>query len=259
VGSIIVTPVAAQGKNTVNITMAATVTKVTVTRQDPIGAASLIRYGDQVPTPGGHVIMDDFEAPLDVQVTYTVTQAVPTGSETYTSAKVVLPSLGLAWLKDPGFPSMNFRVNVLTSIETISRPSRAGIFPILDRVHPVVVTTKRQGDSGVVVLHTLSDAERTSLTDLLARGTALLLQVPNAYAFGSQYIYVGDVDEDRVGLAMEPARKWSLPFVAVDRPEGLYTQPTGGKTWGDVKAVNATWADLKANGKTWQRLLEEGP
>jgi hypothetical protein len=202
--------------------------------------------------------MDDYEAPLDVPVYYVATQALPLGSETQNSNVVTLFSNGYAWLKDPGYPSLNFRIPVVTSIETLTRAARSGKFPILDRVNPIVVTARRQGAEGTLVMHTLTDTERHSLLDLLARGTILLLQTASFYGFGSQYVWVGDVEEARLSVAQAPERRWTLPFTVVDRPEGLNVQSVTLNTWADVKAKYATWADLAATGKTWAKLLEEG-
>lgn len=260
-GTMTATVNAALAKVTLDITMAASVTTITVGRRGPDGFTTLIRYGEGIPTPGGHVVIDDFEAPLDVPIDYVATQVTPTGTETATSAIVMLTSGGYSWLKDPAYPSMNFRIPITTSIQTLQRPARAGVFRILDRDKPVTITTVRQSPNGELVLHTNTDSERVSLTNLLARGTTLLLQVPAVYAesASNNYVYVADVTETRVGLAMEQARRWSLPFTVVDRPEGLTGQPASGKTWGDVKTKYATWGDLAASGKTWQQLLEEGP
>lgn len=244
-----------------DIAFPATVTKVSVGRYDPSGFVQLIRNGSQVTLAGGLATIYDYEAPLDVNVRYIATQMVPPGppTEVAESAVKVIPSQGLSWLKDPALPSKNMPLRIITSIAQLSRPSRAGVFNILDRTYPVVVTNKRQAPIGEMVCHTLSDQERTGMTDLLARGSILLLQTPGAYGWGSQYVYVSDAVESRVGLAMEQARRWTLPFVVVDRPEGLTEGAANPKTWQAVKDIYATWDALAATGKTWDQLLEEGP
>jgi hypothetical protein len=246
-----------EGKVTVAIALTGTVTKVQVGRMDPSGFVELIRYGDLVDTPGGALTLDDFEVPLDTSVYYVVTEKVPVGPTT-ASNKVTLASNGYSWLKDPGYPSMNVKIPVVTSLQTLTRASRTGVFNILDRVNPIVVSAKRQGPTAELIVHTLSNAQRIAMRDLVARGTTLLLQTPPAYGFGSEYIAISDVDEVRVGLASEQSRRWNLPFIVVDRPEGLSSAPTIANRWADVKATYATWADLKATGKTWDQLLQNG-
>jgi hypothetical protein len=255
--TIVATPVPNRGGIELDITFSAAVTKILVERQVPGAAWQTIASGE---TPISTTKeMDDYEAPLDVAVVYRATQTIPAGSETATSAPVTLTSINEGgWLKDPGYPTTNVPVSIITSIRTLTRPSRAGVFNILDRVNPIVVTAKRQGAIGELVMHTTTDAERIALTDLLARGTVLLLQTPPRFGFGSQYVHIADAVEERVALAMEQTRKWVLPFLVVDRPEGLTITPVG-KTWRDVRTIYPTWADLKASGKTWRQLLEEGP
>ena len=261
-GTIAVTVDATAAKAALDITFAPAVTKITVGRRGPDGFTQLIRYGDQITLTAGQVHLEDYEAPLDTPVVYVGLQVVPVGSEIAESAPVTIPSGGYSWLKDPGYPSMNQRLDVVTSLAELTRPARAGVFAIIDRASPVVVTAKRGSVLGELVTHTLTDAARVRLTDLLSRGTVLLLQTPPQYgygSYGSAYIHIGDALEARVGLAMEQARRWSLPFQVTDRPEGLATQPITGKTWAAVKATYATWTELAASGKSFRRLLEEGP
>lgn len=258
---LLATPMPASGGVELLATFEPTVTQITIGRHDPSGFVTLIRYGDRIPLNGGSVKVYDYEAPLDVPVYYTATQVSPAGPpvQTYDSNVVTMTSGGQSWLKDPGYPSLNMTIPIITSIETLTRPIRSGMFTIIDRPAPIVVTSRRQTPMGMLVMHTLTDAQRISLTDLLARGTTLLLQTAPEYGFGSRYVHIGDVTESRVGLAMEPARRWELPFTVVDRPEGLAINPSIAKTWGAVKTAYATWGDLAAAGKTWAQLLEEGP
>jgi hypothetical protein len=234
-------------------------TRVKVDRIGSSGFQSTILAGDSVQLAAGFGSIEDYEAPLDMAVYYIISKVIPVGSAIQTTNEVTVPADGLTWLKDPGYPSMNMTVPVVTSIEALLRPSKAGIFPILDRPNPIVVTGKRQSALGELILHTLTSGERRDMTALLARGTTLLLQTPAEHEFGSQYIHVADVVESRVGLATEPARRWQLPFVIVDRPEGLSAPSAINRTWQAVKDAYPTWAGLKASGLTWQQLLETGP
>jgi len=234
-------------------------TQITAGRVDANGYTELIRAGDLIDVTNGQTTMRDYEAPLDLPVYYQIYQVTPDNGEVQTSNTVTVPSNGASWLKDPGYPSMNFKVPVVTSIQTLTRAARAGVFNVLDRPLPIVVTAKRQGPVGTLIAHTITDMQRNNLTDLLARGTTLLLQTPWAFGFGSQYVSIGDVEEARVGVAQETIRQWTLPFIVVDRPDGLAAIADSGATWSDVKSQFNTWADLTASGKSWSDLLEDGP
>jgi len=234
------------------------ITSVTIGRQDPSGFQQLLRYGEAVPVVAGVVDIDDFEAPLDVPVTYVIAQAVPAGSTVGTSAPVTVPSFGQTWLKDPAYPTRNMVVPVVTSVTGFTRAARAGVFPILGRANPVAVTSVRGGPEGVITLHTLTDDERRRMEDLLSTGSILLAQGP-ASEFGSHYLFIGDVGEERIGLVMEPSRVWTLPFVEVDRPAGLVHASTTDRSWRAVRTTYATWGDVIATGKTNQDILDNGP
>lgn len=253
------TPDPTSGAIAVHATVDAGITAVTVGRNDPSGFQQLLRYGSSVPVVGGVVDVLDYEAPMDVPVTYVVTQLTPTGNGSGTSASVTLQSKGKTWLKDPSYPTRNFVVPVVTSIQQLTRPARAGVFEIIDRATPIVVNSVRGSGRGTLVCYTLTDDQRAQMVDILARGTVLLLQSPPAYGWGSVYVSVGDAVESRVGLAYEQSRMWTLPFTVVDRPEGVSTAPVVDKSWQAVKTKYGTWGDLIATGKTNDQLLQEGP
>lgn len=252
------TPEPAYGRVLLELSGFATATAVDVTRTGPSGMVVTVARGKDFLLTSGAGVLYDYETPLDLPYHYDAVQSQPVGgTEGASSEDVVLVTGDLSWLKDPGYPSYNMAIPVVTNIPQLTRPSRAGVFNILDRRNPVVVTAIRQGAVGTLECHTLNDAQRRSMVDILARGTVLLLQTPSAYGFGSQYVVVDDVVEARVGLAMEPARRWTLPFRVVDRPTD-YDKAVLGRTWRDVKTAYATWGDLKASGKTWRQLAEAG-
>jgi hypothetical protein len=253
-GTITLAPEPVAGMR-LNLSFATTVTAVRVYRYDPSGYVQYIRSGDTVALTNGAASIVDYEAPLDTQVYWEAIQVTPAGSEAATSEHTQIESGGYCYLKDPGYPSRNFKIPVTTSIAALSFGARAGVFNIIDRLTPIVVTAKRGPATGPIVLHTYTDQDRQMMYDLLAPGKVLLFQSPAAFGWGSQYIYIADVEEARVGLAMEQARKWTLPALVVDRPVGLSTQKIG-RTWADVKTTWLTWADVKATNKTWNQVLE---
>jgi hypothetical protein len=106
-------------------------------------------------------------------------------------------------------------------------------------------------------MHTLTDAQRRSMVDLLASGSVLLLQTPPA-EIGSIYIHIGDAGEERIGLVREQSRMWTLPITVVDRPAGLANANTTDRSWRKVRTTYLTWGDLIATGKTNQQLLDGG-
>jgi hypothetical protein len=255
--SITAAPDTATGR--VRLTIAFTNTSVTVCkieRQDPVAPWVPIRWGSNYACVGGkpNPPADDFEAPFDVEVTYRVTQVTPAGSETAT-VTTMLPSGGITWLKDPGFPSRNVALHEVKELPEMTYVARSGVFAVIDRARPVVVAAKRQAWTGVLGFTTATDGERLRIHDLLSRGQVLLLNTPYEYGIDNAYVYAGDVTEARIGLVTEPSRAWSLPLTVVDRPESLSLTPLSIR-WIDIKNTYATWGDLAATGKTWNQLVE---
>jgi hypothetical protein len=234
------------------------VTAVTVGRQDPSGFSALIRYGESIPVVAGYLSVSDHECPFDVPVSYVVAQAIPVGSETGTSNVVTLASNGQTWLKDPTSPGRNLIIPVMTSMTGATRAAQAGVFTILDRANPVVVSTVRASMAATLTCYTLTDSQEQAMIDALGSGSVLLLSGPAA-EIGAMYIAIGDVGAEMVGLVTEPARLWTLPFQVVDRPIGVTSPNNVDRTWRAVKTKYATCADLTATGKTWQVLIDSGP
>ena len=65
------------------------------------------------------------------------------------------------------------------------------------------------------------------------------------------YLHIGDVTWSRVGdqYGAMPERVWSVPFVRVERPEGLIAASSA-IDWGYIKA-NYTWEQLRTMREDW--------
>lgn len=256
-GTIAVTPNVGLSRVELDIQFATTVSQVRVGRRDPSGFTTLIRQGDPFTVTSGRGLLYDYEAPLDVDISYTATQVTPPGNEVAASATIKLASDGHSWLKDPGLPSMNLRVGV-SALPTLTRAARGNALAVVGRAAPVVLTDIQSAPTGVVTLYSLTDTGRNGLLALMSRGSVLLLSTPAAYGFGSQYIVLGEVTENRVGLAPEASRTWDLPFTVVERPPGLSKPATTKNLWSDVRDFYGAWGTLTARGISWQVLAVEG-
>lgn len=236
------------------------VTNVSVIRVEYDGSETTIRAGAAFLLANGGGFIEDYEVPLDRAVSYRVNQVTPVGAAVATSPGITIVSEhDYTYLKDPAIPTRNMRLDYIEDIRATARSSRAGVFDIIDRANPVVVTGIRQGWTGDLTMWTYTEAERTSMEILLGRGAVLLLSTPPEYGVGNAYVYVGDVACDRLGtVGTEQTRHWTLPLTAVDRPATLATMPLGTR-WIDVKNRWATCGDLYATGMTWTQLLNYTP
>ncbi len=217
--------------------------------------------GDQtsVTTTGDVNVVEDYEAPLGVPVTYYVKAwTAPTGTDwiAYTSAALTIAhpnALGVV-LKDPALPSRNL-VAVVTSVPTWQRAARQGSHVVRGRARPVILTDVRSSRTGSLVLSTQTDAERDAMWWLLESGHTLLAQWPATWGMGDVYVQVGDVSEGRPSdYAPQSDREWTLALTEVDRPIGGLVG-SAGRTWQTVKDGYATWADVLAKYRTWLGVL----
>lgn len=243
----------------VTATFAAGTTGAVIERQDPGGPWDYIRAGAivEVDPVTGKATYEDHEAPMDTSIIYRATKTAPTTPpEQIISKPITLSSYSKVWLKDPAYGSYDTELEEVTGLPELTFPSRAGVFPIIDREDPIVVAARRQGYSGELHFTTRTNTERTNMEQLLRRGQVLLLSVPPEYGMSNAYVHVGDVVQARVGLAMEPTRAWTLPITKVDRPTSLGYVPLG-MHWTDVYYKYTTWQDLMDTGQDWEWVYTE--
>lgn len=225
----------------------------TVQRVNPDGTIVPVRGADPATLVAGAWVGDDFEAPLDEPFYYQATSSDRPGvvvtSPTYTMA-----SGGATWLKHPGRPFLNTKVEVGLPPD-LTRPVAQGVFEVLGRSRPIAVTMLRNSERGTLVLNTHTDADRVALLGLLEDGNPLFLSTPGGYGIGSVYVAVGEVTEQRLTrVGRTPDRQFNLPFTVVDRPPG--TALAVGNSWSDVLGAYASWSQLLLTEGTWTGVLE---
>lgn len=232
-------------------------TTATVSRVDPDGTRVPIRGGDNLSLPGGVAIRYDYEAPLDVPVSYVATSPDVPDVEV-TSAQVTVASGGRAWLKHPGKPTLNRALAHFRALGAGTYPVTRGVFAVEGRADPVVVSSVRRTlHDSTAMFRTGTALEEADVSALLADGSALLLQTPAGWRWGSRYVSVGDVDVAPFAplLPTDPRVVWTLPLTVVARPSGL-AEAGPGLSWGDLMGRYSTWGDLYDTGATWQDVAE---
>jgi hypothetical protein len=236
--------------STSSIKPATTATIVRVNTSD--GTVLAVRGGDPATLAGGGWVGQDYEVPLDDPFYYRASSTDVPGLELLSPTYTVVGD-GRTLLKHPGRPALNQVVHVATA-PSVSRPVAQGVFDVLGRPTPVAVSMRRSAPRGELQLTTYTEDERQALLLLLEDGTPLYLQAPADYGVGNVYVSIGDVTEGRMaGTGFTPERRWSLPFVVVDRPTG--DALAVGNTWADVLADYGSWDELRAAG-TWADVLE---
>lgn len=223
---------------------------------------------------GEQAYVSDHEAPLDVELYYTV-GTFPV-NVILNTGPYIIPSNGYVWLKDPGRPWADLRLDLCVTPTTgpdecqeltddlawvgfqdKTRAMDAGLFPVLDKERPADVFARRKDISTTALFLSRSLPAIDSVYELFTAGGPLLIQVLNQYGMQSpyglsdRYYQPADLEEQYVTRDQRrPIRRWEVPIVAVDPPIG---EPQGTDTANlcAIAETYPTFADLTATGYTW--------
>lgn len=236
---------------------------VTIYRVTSDGSRTLVRGPDglysQTPITSDQIIVEDYEAPLGVPVSYYVEilepgETVPAYRDT--AAVTISPGDPTeAWLSDPGQPQRNLKVLIRRGPDW-QRAIEQADFRIRGRHNSVTLSDVRAGLEGDLQVWTRSDDERTALHWLLDPGNPILWRAAPGSGVNDMYVTVGQITEARTGgTAAEPWRAWTLPLRQVDMPTTTGVSGSAGRTWQDVLTEHGTWQDVLDRYATWEDVL----
>lgn len=122
----------------------------------------------------------------------------------------------LTFVKDPFDPTRNTTVRLSTMpLQRSRRPQ--GVFDVLGRAAPVIVTDARKAPAGELAIHTRDAAAATALLRL-ADASVWVLHGPVSHRLPN-YVAPAEIDEIRaVRNASIGHRYWSVSYQIVDRP-----------------------------------------
>lgn len=202
-------------------------------------------------------IVDDYEFPVGVLVTYRVRSFTDDGTLAVATTCQITVTLDRVWFKSIGRPFLNRVVDCVLNPTPIVRRARNGIFPIVGRSFPVASTDLRGSREVTAQVVTETTDEREGMDFLLASGDPIFVQTPLAYPLPTMYAVVGDTAEQRPvrnRRCNADWRLWDLPLTEVAAPGPDVVGSTS--TWLTVVNTYATWADVLAAHSTWASLLE---
>ncbi|MFE9735490.1 hypothetical protein ACFYO9_34105 [Streptomyces sp. NPDC005863] len=236
---------------------------LTVYRVGADGSRALVRGPagllDKTLITSDLVIIEDYEAPLGVSVSYRI-ELWPDGATTpatRNSDAVTIPvgDMNEAWLKDPGHPQRNVKVLVEKAPDW-TRPIEQSVYRVKGRRNAVVLSGVRGGLEGDLSFWTRSDDERAALHWLLDSGNVLLWQAAPGMGVTDMYVTVAQATEARVvALASESWRVWTLPLMEADLPNTTAVGDSAGRTWQDILTGFDTWGDVLTAYATWEDVL----
>ncbi|MET9950148.1 hypothetical protein ABZ135_01185 [Streptomyces sp. NPDC006339] len=240
---------------------------ITVWRVTADGTRTLVRGPngliDRAVTTSDVLVIEDYEAPLGVPVSYysesRSTSNALTASRTTSVVTLAVSDRNEAWLKDPAHPERNLKVLVHRAPDW-DRPIAQVEHRVRRRRNSVIFSDVRGGLEGDLSVWTRTDAERASLHRLLDSGSVLLWQAAPGMGVDDMYVNVGQVRESRVtDYAPELWRAWTLPLKQADMPVTVGVASSAGRTWQDILTENATWGDVLAKYATWEDVLFHRP
>lgn len=185
-----------------------------------------------------------FTGPSSMYAEARVTLGAPSADQL---PKVKLP----VYLSDPVAPQLGVWFEFV-QIGPLSRKDRAELFDVLGRGPQIAVSQLRAWPSGQFILMTRTLDEASIADRLFDSGRILFFRNPDPrFPESSWYLHIGQVDSDRVHprMAWRPERLWVVPWVRVERPEGLIAASTA-VDWAAVKA-NFTWGELRQLREDW--------
>lgn len=218
-----------------------------LTRQHPSGRVIPVRGCTQLALSGGNAVVWDYEAPINIPVTYTATVYTDPDTQLGQSDGIeVTWQTTQTWLKDPLEPVRNMPVTI-RDMSQYTYDHRAGVHVVLGRPDAVTVGDIRSAAAGTVIFHTRTRDEYDRFQYLTSSGHALLLQDDQDSGIGSMYLAaLGTTEERVIPTAPDTQRFFSIDYQEVRSPAG-------------DGASFVTWADVVAQFPDWQAVVDAFP
>lgn len=188
----------------------------------------------------GDVIVNDYEIPLNTDVTYTLDGESVTGRLTMNRAVLSHPTDASLCVKD-----LTVETDDAWSWRT---PGTA--HQILGTEWPVVTYNRRTEHSGNLIIIT-SYADRQAMRDILVSGSPLLLRVPPADPVDDMWFWPETATRTYIGPPDSDGNvRWSLNYQRVLAPAGDVVNDPG-NAWAAYVATHTDWADGVAEHPDW--------
>jgi hypothetical protein len=210
-------------------------------------AWTTVRGAASVPVTSSALPVDDYEFTPDTVNYY---RAVPASHDEQDDS--ITPDLaGQWWLKHIRFPFLNMIITP-SNVGDVTRPSMSGVFNVVGRSLPVVVSLPRASAQWSLTVATQDLEDLAALNALLATGDVLLLQVPSGAIIKGGYFAAGDTTETRNTVPSQ--KRWvTIPLTEAASPDPAVTGTT--VIWQTVIDDLATWSDVRSALPAWADVL----
>jgi len=232
---------------------------VTFSRTGPSGVAATVRgWSSATGSPAVQIHARDWEAPIGVPLTYTVTYLDPAGNTVDTqTATITIPSGGCSdtWLNDLARVGNTINV-VIEQIPELDYQVPNSVHEVITRRSPIVTSDIAHTPSLEVSVLTDSDDQRGRARALLGNGVPILLRTPPEDGVGNMYLSVLEFKEQRiVTLGTVADRRFVITARQVARPDPDLYSPLAAVLYQDIRAGFATYQQLRAQRATYDAVL----
>lgn len=193
------------------------------------GGAALTGYG----------ILDDYEAPFGVPLTYSVDGVWDT---------ITFTPNAQAWLSHPTDPSLTLAVTVVDDTPH-TYDVAGGVLPVIDSEWPVALHSRRTVHTGSLDVIT-PWADRHQMDALLRDGSPLLLRSQPDCRVDDLWMFIQPATREKLGPPHSTRLRWLLDYQRVDNPPGQVTAPPA-NAWSAVTQTHASWTALAAAHTSW--------
>jgi hypothetical protein len=233
---------------------------LTIERRSPSGTVAGVRGAVDATVTGTTYLVRDYELPLDVTVTYTVTvYDGPTAIGSASAIFTITYGECEAWLTDLARPTNSLQV-MIESLAELTHTVPSGVHRVLDRRSPVVTALVAWTPEAELVVLTDTLAERDQVRALLGTGYPLLVRTAPEQGIGNMFLEATEFVEERLlTLGTAPERRVRVSCVQTERPNPSIYVPLAPNTYANVEATYATYADLEAGVATYDELAYTYP
>jgi len=234
----------------------------TITRTAPSGNVAGVRGATDAPVAAGAttMIVRDWEAPFDLELTYTVTVYDGTTVVGTATATITVPyGRCPAWLVDLARPTNSLPATI-ESMQELDFDAPAGVHRVLERRAPVMTTLPAYTPTTELIVLADTLTERDRMRNLFGSGYPFLLRTDPRQGVGNMYLGLTEFVEERIladGYA--PYRRFRVSCVQVERPDPAVFVPLAPNTYQNVKDTFADYAALQAAVGTYDQLAYTFP
>jgi hypothetical protein len=232
-------------------------TTVTIIRVGPSGTPATVRSYSIAPAAAGIQTARDFEAPIGVPITYTLTSHDSAGElvDTLTTTITVPGEDCDMWVNDLARINNTMRV-IVESLPELEFPVPTSTHEIITRRDPIITSDVAHTPAFELSFLTETLDQRDRAKSLLGNGVPVLLRTPPVDGVGNLYFSVLAYKEQRIVAAGAVSdRRFVVSGRQVQRPDPNLYAPIGVSSYQHVRDTFADYQELLDDRASYDAVL----